>query len=241
MEENKTYKYNIEGMAFDQVKLPERIYKYRDWKDACHKRLLTNNEIYFAKPLNFKDHHELDFRIISDLVTQEKIEIVKQSINEKMSIFCVSEHKNNYALWKDFASAQSGFCVGINSRKMFAKEEIVGGGGKVSYYKKDNIPSLKLPYGNDKERRVCDFINVIMSLPVQYINEDEYRVFKFDIQNPQAIITIESIEEVVLGHHVSKPDEEEIINICKTRLPLTKLYKANYDYDLEYYSFTEIL
>ena len=241
MKEFNRYKYDVQGMPFNQIDLPERIYKYRDWKNPCHKRMLTNNEIYFAKPLDFKDNHELDFRLILDKSTPEIEEKTRQIIDSKYSIFCVSKHKNNYTLWKTFANAQSGFCVGINSRKMFSNDEMVGGGGEVSYYHPVDIPTFTPPYEDDDLRRSCDFIRVIMSLPIRYESENEYRVFKNSIKNPQAIISIESIEEVILGHHISEDDEKEIIEICKSRLQLKRLCKAHYDYDLEYFSFTNLL
>lgn len=35
--------------------LPEVLYKYRSWENPYHKRLLTDNEIFFAKPSAFND------------------------------------------------------------------------------------------------------------------------------------------------------------------------------------------
>ncbi len=241
MEALNGYKYEVQGMPFNQIDLPERIYKYRDWKNPCHKRLLTDSEIYFAKPLNFKDNHELDFDILLDTASPQTKENTQKAIDEKLNIFCVSKHSNNYTLWKTFANAQTGFCVGINSRKMFSDDEMVGGGGQVLYYKQDHKPTFTPPYNNDDIRMFGDFIRVIMSLPEQYKKEDEYRVFKNSIENPQAIISIESIEEVILGRHISEDDEKEIIEICKSRLQMKRLCKAHYDYDLEYYSFTDII
>ena len=41
-------------------KAPRVVYKYRDWKDANHQRLLTNQELWFAHP--FKMNDPLDVR-----------------------------------------------------------------------------------------------------------------------------------------------------------------------------------
>lgn len=35
--------------------LPNVLYKYRSWSNPLHKRLLTDNEIFFAKPSSFND------------------------------------------------------------------------------------------------------------------------------------------------------------------------------------------
>lgn len=40
---------------------PEIIYKHRDWDNPLHKRVLLNNELYFASPKDFND--PFDFRI----------------------------------------------------------------------------------------------------------------------------------------------------------------------------------
>lgn len=48
----------------DKSKFPEIIYKYRNWDIDNHKRILTNNEIYFANPLTLNDPY--DFRVTWD-------------------------------------------------------------------------------------------------------------------------------------------------------------------------------
>jgi len=54
---------------------PEIIYKYRDWSDPHHKRVLTKNELYLASPSDFND--PFDCRIAPNfklLDTKEKIQ-----------------------------------------------------------------------------------------------------------------------------------------------------------------------
>lgn len=271
--------------TYDQIVnyLPKRIYKYLDWKDEKRKRILTNNEIYFAHPFCFKEHHEFEFRVNTNAYTidqlydyyfknapsrgyvsnEERNEIATKFSNnppfknpneidnildfarkylaDNISIFCVSEHKNNYTLWKDFACGLTGFCVGINRDKMFHNKEDLGGGGRIDYYNESDVPEI-LPFYNDEKCRLNDFVNIVMSLPKKdYEKEDEYRLIKTKIQNRQVEISIESIEEVILGHFISLEDEKEITEIYKTRFPLAKICKANYDWELQYFSFTNIV
>ena len=61
---------------------PEIIYKYRNWNEPYHKRLLIDNELYMSPPSLFND--PFDFRIYKNhslLNTPEKIEnFINQSI-----------------------------------------------------------------------------------------------------------------------------------------------------------------
>lgn len=65
-------------------KLPEIIYKYRNWKEDFHKNVLLKNELFLSYPKDFNDpfdckiakkHHLLD--------TKEKIEIYIENLFEK--------------------------------------------------------------------------------------------------------------------------------------------------------------
>lgn len=50
--------------------IPKTVYKYRRWNDMWHKRIITNNEIYFSPPDQLGDEYECrlpyDFGKISD-------------------------------------------------------------------------------------------------------------------------------------------------------------------------------
>ena len=40
---------------FDSINIPERVYKYRDWNNKFHKRILTDCELFLASPAMFND------------------------------------------------------------------------------------------------------------------------------------------------------------------------------------------
>jgi hypothetical protein len=48
------------------------LYKYRDWQNAFHKRILTHNELYFASPAEIND--PFDFKIEYDFDLLDTIE-----------------------------------------------------------------------------------------------------------------------------------------------------------------------
>jgi len=49
-------------------RLPRILYKYRDWKNEKHKRLITEQEIYFPSPLDFNDPFDSRIPIRWDLM-----------------------------------------------------------------------------------------------------------------------------------------------------------------------------
>lgn len=51
--------------------LPKTLYKYRDWSNKFHRRLISNQELYFAKPSDFNDPFDGNIPVRWDLMTEE--------------------------------------------------------------------------------------------------------------------------------------------------------------------------
>jgi hypothetical protein len=66
-------------------KPPNTIYKYRDWTDSYHKRMLSNNELYLTSPKNFND--PFDCRIGQNFSLLSKEESEKYITNLAISHF----------------------------------------------------------------------------------------------------------------------------------------------------------
>jgi hypothetical protein len=253
--------------TFDQLTLPEKVYKYRNWSNKYHKRILTHNEIYFSAPSDIDEQHECALEADYASVTPEMIHryayleaeangimteteklkfatatvhktsffkkatqengdvAFKKSLDEQLSIFCVSQHNDNDALWNMFAGGHTGFCAGIHTRTMFENMAILGGGGKVQYYSKEDMPKrMGLPI--TEAERIGNMLNVIFSLPEIFASEDEYRFFKMNIKDKQATIGVDSIQEIILGHAISVADKKEIIEITTARFPAALILQA---------------
>jgi hypothetical protein len=52
---------------------PHILYKYRSWNNQYHKRLLSNNEIYFSSARAFNDPFDCRIPICHDLMTDQQI------------------------------------------------------------------------------------------------------------------------------------------------------------------------
>jgi len=51
---------------------PETLYKYRDWSNNNHRKLIAKQEIYFSKPSEFNDPFDGNIPVRWDLVTYEE-------------------------------------------------------------------------------------------------------------------------------------------------------------------------
>lgn len=51
--------------------IPKTVYKYRDFNNDNHKRIITHQEIYFARPSEFSDPYNCRYKIDKDYVKNE--------------------------------------------------------------------------------------------------------------------------------------------------------------------------
>jgi hypothetical protein len=266
----------------EDIKLPDIVFKYRDWDDDNHKRILTDNEIYYASPYECSESHELTLEKDYSGITEDDIynyiyatapekgysspeqrhEIArimvkktpfhdpryrlnietkfKQILNRRMSIFSVSEHRDNFNLWNVFAKSETGFCVGLSPDCMFHSGAIFGKASKVKYYPTENPPKIKAALLKSFEETVEETYELIYNLPDFYSDEDEFRITKLDIPRRQIKITTECYKQIILGGNIPEKSKSEIIGVAKNNFPDCPIYQAKFDFGSDMYSFTEI-
>lgn len=158
--------------------------------------------------------------------------ILKKKINESLGIFCVSDTWNNIELWKKpFGGDGKGFCVGFNSEKLVEYLKFKDY-DKLDYYDKTEKPILTFdPYNKYSREEVHKFI---MSLPVNFHKENEYRLYKQSINNESLlrkyILPNEIISEVIFGELFDVNKNMEIIVQLKTKG--IKVFQAKFDFTL---------
>lgn len=69
------------------IPVPKALYKYRDWNNKLHRRIISKQEIYFAKPSEFNDPFDGNIPVRWDLMTYE------DCVNKNMEILNI-RHKN---------------------------------------------------------------------------------------------------------------------------------------------------
>lgn len=67
-------------MNFDNY--PPIIYKYRNWNNEFHKKILTDGEVYLSSPQHFND--PFDFGIVQNFLTLDTPEKIERYVDEGM-------------------------------------------------------------------------------------------------------------------------------------------------------------
>ena len=84
------------------MKLPEKVYKYREWRNGSHKNLLLYNELYLASPKDFND--PFDCRIPPNY-----IDLTKKEKNDYINDLAISKFEEIQEKDLDFKSVLQGF------------------------------------------------------------------------------------------------------------------------------------
>jgi hypothetical protein len=62
-----------EIVDFEELKLPEILYKYRSWSNPDHRAIITDQIVYLAAPFDFEDPMDCKLQKDYSLLTQEDI------------------------------------------------------------------------------------------------------------------------------------------------------------------------
>lgn len=54
------------------MKLPDNLYKYRNWSDCYHRKLITDKELFFSSPLAFNDPFDFQITYRYDQLTRDQ-------------------------------------------------------------------------------------------------------------------------------------------------------------------------
>lgn len=246
-------------------KTPNIVYKYRDFNNEKHLRIITHQEIYFAKPSEFGYSYDCIFKIdkeyikdernrrifyanklgtknilhprINELIkknqiTDEQIEIQENEsqkvINDNYGIFSVSRNYRNSQLWEKFGGNHKGFCVGLSFQDVLPMSD--GTKGKVKYKNKRELPKNKV-FNYKNELEIIEYVlDSILTLPIELIDEQEYRMQKFISTNSDRykVLAKKYIKIIVLGYKISSSKRELITELIKIHLPEVKLKRLKF-------------
>ena len=65
--------YFLRQVQFEDLELPEVLYKYRNWNNLLHREILTKKEVYFAPHKSFNEVHEHNLEYDVDSMTHERL------------------------------------------------------------------------------------------------------------------------------------------------------------------------
>ena len=59
-----------------QEEIPGVLYKYRDWNDSNHRKLLTDRELWFSSPKGFNDPFDTKLRVSYDSLSDQEMRLM---------------------------------------------------------------------------------------------------------------------------------------------------------------------
>src|SRR5262245_954759 len=92
-------------VEWDQMDLPDTVYKYREWNNPIHKTIITQLQVFLSPPTGFEDPLDCKNPIRYDLLTDEEIRwyYYQHSQTENLH-FTEKEHRQYADEWFDKAA-----------------------------------------------------------------------------------------------------------------------------------------
>jgi len=238
--------------------IPKVLYKYRNWNDPYHRKILEENEIFFPSAQKFNDPFDstFRFRFKSNKDLYDSFCKFDPSMNCRKKAELKDKLKNNPNLYKQLLEQypMQDFC----NHGIFTLSETKDNIIMWSHYSDSHqgfcvgfdIQKLKeyidlKGYPNDrnmiKYKKNYPFFNpldqnnseeIIRLLYIKSKNwkyEKEYRIILGNKKNEVIKIGDNIIVEVILGYSISPNHREEIIHTLKSKNQKIKLYQAVLD------------
>ena len=205
---------DFEMLNMEGKEIPKTVYKYRDWKNEYHRKILLHQEIYIPSPSKFNDPFDCRPVFSNDIVKNNEI-IEKQ--HKLFGVFSVTAKNNNVLMWAHYANEHQGFCVGFDSYKLF---NLFNSGRKKLNYED------KYPVISSTDDRTLKIIKMFYTKAKYWKYEEEYRLLKADYSNISEEIDKEIITEIILGYKMSTSDRRDILKLISLELPHVKVYEA---------------
>lgn len=184
---------------------PEILYKYRDWNNKLHQRIITENEIFLAKPSSLNDPFDSKIPIRFDKGSKEKafemaLEIVKLEYpryNDEAQQKIAKEIVDK-GLWKDPRN--------IEAQTAFQRQKIDKDFGICSFSDDKNLNLVWTHYGashygfcvgfntqnliHELKNRILSSTGLIIDLlNIDYVDEFPY-IDGFDESNDKNLIRV---------------------------------------------------
>jgi hypothetical protein len=181
---------------------------------------------YIAKGMkNFKELHdpkinfnaEASFQNLTNAGFIDKLIVDEMAeLNERFGVFCLSKTHTNMLMWSHYANSHSGFCFGINTKKLKAEDFYTS--EKIIYHK-------KYPLISPNAEHIDALREQLLHKSTDWSYEKEYRLIGIDCPDRAYQIPFKSIEQIILGINVSPENEERILELKGSILKHVRFYK----------------
>ncbi len=186
------------------LRYPKVLYKYRDWTDSFHKRMVSHNEIFLTSPSSLNDPFDSKIPIRFDKANEKKaFHMALRLIKHKRPTLHDEEHRRLAAeviekgMWEDPRN--------IEAQTQFQQQKNDRDFGVCSFSKKKNINLVWAHYGanhygfcvglnitslmDEIRNRIFSSTDLIIGLyPVNYVKNFPY-IDAFEGSNTDNLIT----------------------------------------------------
>lgn len=107
---------------FNNIQMPKFIYKYRDWDNPNHRRILTHKELFFASPKDFHRDDSMDCRIpirLDLLTSKDKTNLMYRTSKLNNTQMTESEHKHFSNSWRKSKAFEDPKIINAYKREYF--------------------------------------------------------------------------------------------------------------------------
>lgn len=70
--QTKLGKKQIEVVDWEHFQIPKTIYKYRDWKNDFHRKIILHQELFVPSPSTFNDPFDCKIPVAYELISSDK-------------------------------------------------------------------------------------------------------------------------------------------------------------------------
>lgn len=238
--------------------IPKVIYKYRNFENCFHKKIISEQEIYLSKPSEFGAYNDINFKIDYDYVKNvenRKKAYLAENIPESEVYKYLFDNPISDELLKKIETEQNAYYVekfgvfcGSETYRNSKLWEVFGGKKNGFCVGIDLVNAMQFndgTFGNIKYLKEehlpkCKlinyddfnqyFINWMLSLSLDFEEEQEFRYIE-TINNEidrKRIIPKSCIKEIILGENISNKNKTEIIELISENLPNVSIKKLVY-------------
>jgi len=228
-----------EGKA--EVAVAKRLYKYRDWSNPLHRRMITDREVYFASPECFADGFDCRVTIRFDLSSENLAkrhiatlggwvgpEVERTTDRSETALFdrhagilSLTAIPDNQVMWEQYGNSHSGFCVGFEPSRLLERADF---GREVMY-------SNTLPAISFEEESLVKIQKQLFTKLLKWNYEREYRMIVFSGEplnegDRRVALPPEAFSDLIFGARMPEGDRQEIVRCVASTMPHVRLWEG---------------
>ena len=123
---DNSYQLNTEISTYEDLVLPETLYKYRDWNTPIQREIISKKEVYFAPPSSFVDPFDCKIPTRWDLLSHNEIlnKYYTISIETNPDFLTHAQHIEFAVHWANNTAINHPEFVKVHHQKQFSDHSV---------------------------------------------------------------------------------------------------------------------